>query len=152
MPRSFFIFFMCLIKGTHLNLHDLELHCVPIKVHACKLTHTYYKWYRYHKRYSGCKRGKRCCLHPSAKTYTDESLDKSLHKHSLNLHDAGLVTPSCVSLGIFIDRKKPPISRGFSRIPTDLVVLWDTPYAYPLSGNRSGLGHIHTRDIVDETI
>ena len=25
MPRSFFIFFMCSIKGTRLNLHELEL-------------------------------------------------------------------------------------------------------------------------------
>ena len=66
----------------------------------------------YHECPCGCKRGKRCCLHPPAKTYTLVSLDKALHKHSLNLHGAGRVTPSCVSLGIFIDRKKPPISRG----------------------------------------
>ena len=30
--------------------------------------------------------------------------------------------------------------------------MWETPYAYPLSGYRSGLGRIHTRDLVDNTV
>ena len=105
-----------------------------------------------HKRYSGCKRRNWCCSHPPAKTYTDESLDKALHKHSLNLHGAGRVTPSCKFRDILGKKKAPDFSGDFSRIPTDLVVLWDIPYPDPLSGNRSGLGHIHTRDLVNETV
>ena len=106
----------------------------------------------YHECPCGCKRGKRCCLHPSAKTYTLVSLDKALHKHSLNLHGAGRVTPSCKFRDILGKKKAPDFSGDFSRIPTDLVVLWDIPYPDPLSGYRSGLVVISTRYVVDVTI
>ena len=79
-------------------------------------------------------------------------LDKVRYKHSLNVEEAGRVTPSCKFRDILGEKKAPDFSGDFSRIPTDLIVLWDTPYPDPLSGNRSGLGHIHTRHIVDVTV
>ena len=79
-------------------------------------------------------------------------LEKVRYKHSLNWEGAGGVTPSCKIRDILGEKKAPDFSGDFSRIPTDLVVLWDTPYAYPLTGNRSGLVVISTRDIVDVTV
>ena len=79
-------------------------------------------------------------------------LDKVRYKHSLNVEEAGLVTPSCKFGDILGKKKAPDFSGDFSRIPTDLVVLWDTPYPDPLSGNRSGLVVISTRDVIDETV
>lgn len=63
-----------------------------------------------------------------------------------------MVTPSCVSLGIYRQKKAPDFSGDFSRIPTDLVVLWDIPYACPLSGNRSGLFGVGAGYVVDVTV
>jgi hypothetical protein len=79
-------------------------------------------------------------------------LDKGWYKHSLNVEEAGLVTPSCKFGDIHREKKAPDFSGDFSRIPTDLVVLWDIPYPDPLSGNCSGLVVISTRYVVDVTV
>lgn len=79
-------------------------------------------------------------------------LDKGWYKHSLNVEEAGLVTPSCKFRDIHREKKAPDFSGDFSRIPTDLVVLWDIPYPDPLSGNCSGLVVISTRYVVDVTV